>query len=60
MAVEKPRPRIISHKTNRNFISRAANANYVTHYRVVEVISAVPCTANDMKTMPMKMNGMLS
>lgn len=60
MAVEEPRPRVISNKTNRDFISRTANADYVTHYRVVIVIGTVPCTANDVESMAMKMDRMLS
>jgi hypothetical protein len=60
MAVEEPRPRVISHETNCYFVSRIANADYVTNYRVVVVIRTVPCTANDMETMAMKMDGMLS
>ena len=60
MAVEKPWPRVISHKTNRNVISRIAHADYVTQYRVVIVIGAVPCAANNIESVSMKMNRMLS
>jgi hypothetical protein len=60
MAVEKPRPRVISHETNCYFISLIAHADYVTQYRVVVVIRTVTCTANDIKTMAMKVDGMLS
>ena len=60
MAVEEPRPGVISHKTNRDFISRSANADYVTQYRVVPVIGTVPCTANDIERMTMKVDGVLT
>ena len=60
MAVEKPCTRVISYKTNRNFISRIAHGEYVTQYRVVIVIGAVRCTANYIESVPMKMNRMLS
>lgn len=60
MAVENPRSRVIGLKTNRYFISRSANAHYVTKYGVVIVIRTVTCTANDIETMAVKMNGMLS
>jgi hypothetical protein len=60
MAVEKPWPRVISYETNRNFISRTAHVDYVTQYRVVIVIGAVPCTANYIESVAMKMNRMLS
>jgi hypothetical protein len=60
MAMEEPRPGVISHKTNRNIISRSANADYVTQYGVVPVIGTVPCTANDIERMAMKMDGMLT
>jgi hypothetical protein len=60
MTVEKPWPRVISHKTNRNFVSRIAHADYVTQYRVVIVIGTVPCTANYIKGVSMKMDRMLS
>ena len=50
MAMEEPRPRVIGHKTNCNFIiRRIANADYVTNYRVVPVIGTVPCTADDIE-----------
>jgi hypothetical protein len=49
MAMEEPRPRVIGHKTNCNFITRIANADYVTDYRVVPVIGTVPCTADDVE-----------
>lgn len=58
MAVEKPCPRVISHKTNRNLITRIAHADYVTQYRVVIVIGAVPCTVNYIESVAMKMNRM--
>ena len=60
MAVEEPWSRVISHKANRNLISRSADADYVTHYRVVPVIGTVPCAANDPKGMAMKMDRMLT
>jgi hypothetical protein len=60
MAVEKPRPRVIGHKSNRNFISFITHADYITQYRVVIVIGAVPCTADYVETVAMKMNRMLS
>jgi hypothetical protein len=59
MAMEEPRPRVISHETNCNFISRIANADYVTNYRVDPVVGTVPCTADDIERMTMKMDGML-
>ncbi len=59
MAMEEPRPRVISNKTNCNLISLIANADYVTDYRVVPVIGTVPCTANDIERMAMKMDRML-
>lgn len=59
MAVEKPCPRVISYKTNRNVISRIAHADYVAQYRVVIVIRAVPCTANYIESVAMKVNRML-
>ena len=59
MAMEEPRPGVIGHKTNCNFISRIANADYVTNYRVVPVIRTVPCTADDIERMAVKMDGML-
>jgi hypothetical protein len=59
MAMEEPRPGVISHKTNCNFISLIANANYVTNYRVDPIIGTVPCTADDIERMAVKMNGML-
>ncbi len=43
----------------RNLISLIANADYVTDYRVVPVIGTVPCTANDIERMAMKMDRML-
>jgi hypothetical protein len=49
MAMEEPWPGIIGHKTNCNFITRIANADYVTDYRVVPVIGTVPCTADDVE-----------
>ena len=49
MTMEEPRPRVIGHKTNCNFITRIANADYVTNYRVVPVIGTVPCTADDVE-----------
>jgi hypothetical protein len=60
MAVEEPRPRVISHKTNRNIISLAADADNVTQYRVVPVIGTVPRTANDIERMTVEMDGMLT
>ena len=62
MAVEKPRSSVISHETNCYVIrvSSTANADHVTNNRVVVVIRIAPCTSNDMETMAMKMNGMLS
>lgn len=60
MAVENPRSRVNSLKTNCYFISRGANAHYVTKYRVVVVIRTVTCTADDVEIMAVKMNGMLS
>jgi hypothetical protein len=60
MAVEEPWSRVISHKANRNLISRSADADYVTHYRVVPVIGTVPCAANDPEGMAMKMDRMLT
>ena len=59
MAMEEPRPRVISNESNRDFIPRAANADYVTQYWVVIVIGTVSCTANDVESMAMKMDGML-
>jgi hypothetical protein len=60
MAVKNPRPRVIGHKPNRNFVSCSTNADYVTQYSAVPVIGTVPRTANDMEIMAMKMNGMLT
>ena len=59
MAMEEPRTRVIGHKTNRNIISGTANADYITQYRVVPVIGTVPCTADDIERMAMKMDGVL-
>jgi hypothetical protein len=60
MAMEEPGPRVVSHKTNGNLISRIAHADYVTNYRVEPVIGSTPCTANDIERMAMKMNRMLT
>jgi hypothetical protein len=60
MTMEEPRPRVISHKTNCNLISRITHADYVTNYRVDPVIGRTPCTANDIERMAMKMDGMLT
>jgi hypothetical protein len=60
MAVEEPRSRVISHKANRNLIPQIADADYITHYRVVPVIGTVPRTANDPEGMAMKMDRMLT
>lgn len=60
MAVEEPRPGVIGHKPNRDFISRSANADYVTQYRVDPVIGSVTCAANDIERMTMKVDGMLT
>jgi hypothetical protein len=60
MAVEKPWSRVISHKTDRNIISQISHADHVTQYRVVIVICAVPCTANNIESVSMKMNRVLS
>jgi hypothetical protein len=60
MAMEKPRPRVISHKPNRNIISLFAHADYVTYYGVVPVVGTVPCTANDIERMAVKVDGMLT
>ena len=60
MAMEEPRARVVRQKTNRNIISSSANADYVTHYRVVPVIGTIPSTANDMERMAMKMDGVLT
>jgi hypothetical protein len=59
MTMEEPRPGVIGHKTNCNFISLVANADYVTDYRVVPVIGTVPCTADDVERMAVKVDGML-
>jgi hypothetical protein len=60
MAVEQPRPRVINRKTEGNFISCSTNADYVTYNSVIPVIGTVPCTADDMEIMTMKMDGMLT
>ena len=60
VAMEKPRPRVISHKPNRNVISRIAHADYVTNYGVDPVVGTVSCTANDIERMAMKMDGVLT
>ena len=59
MTMEEPRPGVISHKTNCNLISRIANADYVANYRINPVVGTVPCTADDIERMTVKMNGML-
>jgi hypothetical protein len=60
VAMEEPWPRVISHKTNRDFISCIAYADHITHYRVIPIIGTVPCTANDPEGMAVKMDGMLT
>jgi len=60
MAMEEPRSRVISLKPDRDIIPRIADVNHVTPDGVVEIVTAVPCTAHDVERMSMKVNRVLS
>lgn len=60
MAMEEPRSGVIGLEPNRNIIPSIADVNYVTQDRVVEIVTAVPCTAHDVERMSMNVNRVLS
>lgn len=59
MAMQEPRSRVVSYKTDRNIVGTATDADGVTARRVSIVVCRTTGGANDVEGMAVQMEGVL-